>query len=401
MIDKFDVVIVGGGMIGQTCALALAEAKVKVALVAPELNAPISQTQALRVSAINQASINAFNQLGVWDLIQPSAKAPFEQMQVWDKDSAASIEFSSQDNHADALGYIVENAQIEKALTQLLSEHAHCELYQTRVIQVNQDASQALVQLESGQFLQASLLVVADGAESKLRQNLDIPLTFSDYGQKAIVAKIKTEYPHQNIARQVFTPSGPLAFLPLANPNEISIVWSQDSDKADELLALSEQAFSKKLAACFDCVLGQVELLSERLSFSLKMRYAQTFITGSAILIGDAAHTIHPLAGQGANLGLMDALAVAEAVQSSLALSDEINLTLLKQTMRWRQAEAMQRIIAMQAFKQGFGTDFLPVKQLRGLALNFADKAPLLKQKLAALAMGTSGKLPKLAQAEL
>jgi len=401
VIDKFDVVIVGGGMIGQTCALALAQAKVRVALVAPSLNQTISPAQQLRVSAINQASINAFNHLGIWQAIPDESKTAFDQMQVWDKNSTASISFSSADNFADDLGYIVENAQIEKVLNQALSEHEHCQLYQTKVIQVNQDDNQALIQLETGQFLQCHLLVAADGAESQLRKNLNIPLTFSDYGQQAIVAKIKTTYPHQNAARQVFTPCGPLAFLPLSDPHEISIVWSQTSELADELMALDEISFTKKLAATFDCVLGPVELLSERLAFPLKMRFAQSFVTGNAVFIGDAAHTIHPLAGQGANLGLLDALAVAESVEDSLKLTDEINMTLLKQTMRWRQAEAAQRIAAMAIFKQGFGTDFLPVKQLRGLALTIADNTPMLKQKLAALAMGTSGKLPKLASFEL
>lgn len=398
MIDKFDVVVVGGGIIGQTCALALAQSQIKVALIDPNIDSETTATQALRVSAINQASINAFKALDVWHQLSHSHKAAYTGMEVWDKNSVANISFSSQDNHADTLGYIVENNQLEQTLLDALKQQASSHLYTDKVTQLNQDDEQTLLQLASGQLVQAKLLVVADGAESQLRNWLDIPLSFSDYGQKAIVAKIKTQQPHQGIARQVFTPSGPLAFLPLSEPDRVSIVWSQTNQVADDLMRLDDEAFNKKLAAAFDCISGTVELESERLAFPLKMRYAQSFMAGPAVLIGDAAHTIHPLAGQGANLGILDALAIAENVIQSLNQTGQINLVSLKQVTRWRQAEAMQRIVAMQAFKQGFGNEFAPIKLLRGLAMNLVDNTPFIKQKCAALAMGTTGKLPELAQ---
>lgn len=399
MIDKFDVVVVGGGIIGQTCALALAQSQIKVALIDPNIDSEITATQALRVSAINQASVNAFKALDVWHQLADNHKAAYTGMEVWDKNSPANIAFSCEDNHADALGYIVENHQLEQVLLNGIKQQTSSHLYADKVIQLNQDDEQTLLQLANGQLVQAKLLVVADGAESKLRDWLDIPLSFSDYGQKAIVAKVKTQQPHQGIARQVFTPYGPLAFLPLSEPDRVSIVWSQTSQVADDLMGLDAAAFNKKLAAAFDCIAGTVELESERLAFPLKMRYAQSFMAGPSVLIGDAAHTIHPLAGQGANLGILDALAVAENVSQSLTQTGEINLVALKQVTRWRQAEAMQRIVAMQAFKQGFGNDLAPIKLLRGLAMNLVDKTPFIKQKCAALAMGTTGKLPELAQA--
>lgn len=405
MIDKFDVMVVGSGMVGLTAALAIAKKGHKVAIIAPNLSVQPLSDKPQRVSAINLASANAFKNLGVWQsIVSENRHCSYQGMQVWDKNSVGRIAFSASDEKLDSLGYIIENQLVENALLTQILTLSNITLYQHKAIQLDQDEHQAMLQLENGQLLQAKLLIAADGANSQLRRWLNIPLTFSDYGQTALVATVKTADPHHKIARQVFTPKGPLAFLPLADSNTCSIVWSQTHDTAAKLMSLaqiSELEFNKKLTAELDGVLGQVELMSAINSFKLTMRYAQSFIQDTCLLIGDAAHTIHPLAGQGANLGILDALAVAQTVSLQLSEQAKINHTELKQVMRWRQADAVERIAAMQLFKTGFSNDITPIKLVRGMAMNMVDNLKPIKSQFVKAALGTSGKLPELAQQQL
>ncbi|NTS77181.1 FAD-dependent monooxygenase [Catenovulum sp. SM1970] len=411
MIEKVDIAIVGAGMVGLTCALAIAkESDLTVAVIdVAEQPVKIQSDDAPhnRVSAINKAATCAFEKLDVWQAIAEQRIAPYQGMQVWDKDNIGRIEFHAADVNETDLGHIIENDVIQAALWQNANTHQQIKVINgpsAELKQIDSELGQNLLVLQSGQLIQAKWVIAADGANSKLRQLMDMPLTFSDYGQKAIVATIKTELPHQGVARQVFTPDGPLAFLPLADKHLCSIVFSQTADKADALMASDDAAFNKVLSATFDGSMGRVELVSKRQTFPLMMRYARDFIKQGVILIGDAAHTIHPLAGQGANLGLMDALAVAEyfteqaKANTDMAELDELGL---KQVMRWRKSDAFDRIAAMQAFHNGFSNEIAPIKVLRGLALCVADKLTPLKNTLIKEAMGINGRLPALAKNKL
>ncbi|KMT63873.1 FAD-dependent monooxygenase [Catenovulum maritimum] len=402
MIDKFDLVIVGAGIVGLTAALAVAKEGHQIAIVAPKLAEEALPEHAQRVSAINLASVNAYKNLNVWQgLLNSQRLSPYNQMQVWDKNSIGKIGFSAAEQNLSELGYIIENQLVENELIKALAELDNCRFYQTEVEQLDQDIEQALLKLATGELLQTKLLIGADGANSKLRTWLDIPLTFSDYGQTAIVATVQTELPHELTARQVFTPDGPLAFLPLVDSNLCSIVWSQTHQQADQLLALSDSEFNNKLTAAIDGNLGQCQIVNSRMSFPLTMRYAQSFIKDTCVLIGDAAHTIHPLAGQGANLGIIDALAIAEAANQQLSENGQINLVKLKQVMRWRQADAVERIAAMYVFKTGFSNDLLPLKIARAAALNLVDLIGPVKSKFIQAALGNTGRLPELAKTSL
>ncbi|WP_143870235.1 FAD-dependent oxidoreductase [Catenovulum sediminis] len=409
MIDKFDLVIVGAGIVGLTCALAVARTGKKIAVVAAELaekrtaDNDNASLDALRVSAINQASINAFCQLNVWQRLAGEGHTPFSDMLVWDKNSHGKIEFSAENYNADFLGQIVQNSALITALLLELKSYDNCQLYPHNASQLDAKESEpVLLQLDNNRLLQAEFLVAADGAHSNIRKWLDVSLSFSEYGQTAIVANIQTSEKHQNTARQIFTPSGPLAFLPLANPHQSSIVWSLDFDECQQTLALDKNAFEHKLAATFDGVMGTTELISERISFPLVARYSQQFIKNRCLLIGDAAHTIHPLAGQGANLGIMDALAVAECIGEHWPTEESLQTdklaAMMRQTMRWRQLDALERIAAMEIFKRSFGSDFLPLKIARAEVMNILNHMTPVKNQMAKIAMGLSGKLPELAK---
>ncbi|EWH10158.1 ubiquinone biosynthesis visC protein [Catenovulum agarivorans DS-2] len=398
MLNKHDVVIVGSGMVGASCALDLALAGLNVAIVSPDLPAEPTNLdiddeaieKSLRYSALNQASINAFIRLGIW----PIAAAAYQDMLVWDKNSVGQIHFSASDVGTEQLGYICNNLLVQQALLKRLAELNNCQFYSAKVSQIDNSQGNPLLQLDDNKLLQSRFLIAADGANSKIRQWLDLPLSFSDYGQDAIVANVWVDQPHENTARQIFTPTGPLALLPLQDTNLCSIVWSQNRETAQSLMALDDAEFNRRLTAAFDAHLGLIELASERVSYSLMARYAQNFIQGQSIIMGDAAHTIHPLAGQGANLGLLDAFAFAQTLTAHWQDDDAKLAVELRKTMRWRQADALERLAAMEVFKRTFSNDFTPVKLLRAAVMNGLNQIKPAKSQMSKVAMGLTGKLP-------
>ncbi|WP_111976601.1 UbiH/UbiF/VisC/COQ6 family ubiquinone biosynthesis hydroxylase [Algibacillus agarilyticus] len=402
MMIKADVAIVGSGMIGLTSALALAKSRLNVVLISDTDPVDLidkTQPAGLRVSAINQASINAFEQLGAWQAISEQRLCAYRGMDVWDQYNTGRVEFNAQDVNAEHLGCIIENDVVCAGLWQALTmQNAAATSHQVdvisgRVAQINSDLDSSIIVLVDGQLIQSKLVIAADGAHSSIRHMMNMPLVENDYQQNAIVATIKTEKPHHHIARQIFTANGPLALLPLYDANLCSIVYSQQTEVAQQRLAMSDIEFSHHITAQSDGVLGMLELCSARQAFPLTMRYSRDFIKHNVVLIGDAAHTIHPLAGQGANLGLMDALAVSECI-----LEHGCDLDELKKVLRWRKSEAFDRIAAMELFHQSFTSQLKPIKWLRSLALISANQIAPIKQQLINEARGTAGRLPKLAQ---
>lgn len=396
-MQAVDLTIIGGGMVGLALASALADSPLRIAIVEPKPSQPPELSEySLRVSALSLSSQQFLQSLGVWQSIVEQRVAPYNDMQVWEHDSFAKIRFQAEKMMVPNIGHIVENDIIRHALWQQVSQQSNVTIVEQAVDKLHRGDSESWLSFANGQGLSSKLLVAADGANSWLRQQLDIPLTYWDYQHTAIVATIKTAEPHQDCARQIFTPEGPLAFLPLSDANACSIVWSVSPDRAAELQAMNEAEFNKQLTMAFDNRLGLCERVGECAGFPLRMRYARDFAGKGFALIGDAAHTIHPLAGQGVNLGLMDAAALAQELiamqQAGKSINDYANL---RHFERWRKSEASQMIASMEFFKRLFGNANPALKLLRGVGMSLVDKAEPLKQQAMRRALGLEGDLPK------
>lgn len=395
-MKQSQVCIVGAGCIGLTLALGLVKQGISVVVIdgAPRLSAPNCKAAefSLRVSALSLASQALFMQLGVWQAMVDLRAQPYTTMDVRDKDSFGKIEFVAQEQDLTHLGHIVENDVIRHALLAALDEQPLATvLFDSPYQQIHQSDSDVFLTLKDGTPIIAKLLVACDGANSAIRQQYKMPITFWDYDHHAIVATIKTQLPHHNVARQVFLPDGPLAFLPLPEANTHSIVWSTSPMRAQALLAMDDSEFNKALMAEFDGQCGLCEVVSARQSFPLKMRYARKWLDNRVILMGDAAHTIHPLAGLGMNLGLKDAAYLLELLASASTSSAQGEFAphkLLRQYERGRKADAQTHIAMMQGLKELFEGQHPLKKLIRGVGLNLVDNLSPLKQLFADKALG-------------
>lgn len=389
-MENVDVVIVGGGMVGLCLAAALKDSELSIAIISDQVvHQPLAAPPALRVSAINDANRQTLQSLGVWAHLPAERISPYDTMTVWDKDSFGRIQFSKDELPAEHLGHIIENQVLVNALAEEVTKQSNVKLIESRIDKILWGQRETMLMLANDEVVACGLLVGADGANSFIRQQAQLPLTFKDYGHTAIVATIRTELPHNQCARQVFTPDGPLALLPLHDQHLCSIVWSQRSEVASELMALDDTAFSHRLTAVSDSVLGVLSVESERAAFALTMRYARQWVKKGVVIIGDAAHTIHPLAGQGANLGMRDAFALAEVLKRCVAndksITDERQLRAFE---RARKADAAKVIAAMEGFKTLFDGSHPLKKIIRGVGLVATDSLPALKRQWLAQAMG-------------
>jgi len=401
MNADYDVVIIGGGMVGTTLACALGDSDLKVAVVEarPAEMAWDADSVGMRCSAITAASQQIFTSLGAWESMAAMRVSPFREMQVWDAEGNGAVHFDSADIAQDKLGHIVENRVVQAALTRRIDDFDNVELLCPEMLE-DQDTSGELAQLQLKErgTITARLVVGADGANSRVRQHAGIETNGWPYNQSGIVTMIRTELPHQETAWQRFMPTGPLAFLPLNN-GCCSIVWSTSPENAEELLALSDEAFMTALSHASEQRLGNVIEVGPRGAFPLKRQHAETYIGNHLALIGDAAHAIHPLAGQGVNLGLLDAAALAEVLLDAHAKNKGIGaMHVLRRFERWRKGDNLIMMTAMDGFKKLFGSDELPLKWLRNEGLSITDKLPLVKNQIMLHAMGYKGDLPALAR---
>lgn len=412
--QNFDIVIVGGGIVGLSCAGNLRHANLTLALIDDQPKPPAFPQKNLqnivfspRVSALTLPSRKLMEKLGVWERIESSGACHYEEMEVWDADGTGSIHFSAADIHQPMLGHIVENSAITSALSESLGSQENLRLLQPDKMvdfekldltgSSNPEQGKFRIRLDSGISITGKLLVGADGGNSLLREQAKFTVKQWDYGHRAIVTTVKTEYSHGFTARQVFMPAGPLAFLPLKNPasekssaqHYCSIVWSCLPERAEELMALGDKTFAVALEKAFESSLGKIEKVDKRFVFPLWQKYASDYVQEGIALVGDAAHTIHPLAGQGVNLGLLDIAVLSEVIESASAKDEDFSsIQVLSRYQRKRKGNNLGMMLLMEGFKRLFESDDLALRWLRNRGMSSIDSLPLIKNQLMSKAMG-------------
>lgn len=392
-MKTFDITIIGGGMVGLALAVGLAQESVPYPLKIAVIEGFPPQTPreqiTCRVSALNLASQTLLEQLGVWQTLLDWRATMYDQMQVWEKDSFAKIRFDTQGLGVSHLGHIVENHLIRQALWQQVMVQKNVEMITALPQTLGITENNAILTLDNGQMLSSQLIVGADGANSWVRKQANIPLIFRDYGHHALVCNVETADPHQHCARQIFAHDSILAFLPLHEENLCSIVWSQSPEQAQVMKDCDEQTFNRYLTEAFDYCLGLCQVKSERKTIPLTARYARNFAQPRIVLVGDAAHTIHPLAGLGVNLGLQDVVGLLQEIRQNQQRGVDLGeYRYLRHYERWRKTEAVKMLVAMQGLKDLFAGDHPLKKLLRGVGLSATNQLSLVKEQLIKQALG-------------
>jgi 2-octaprenylphenol hydroxylase len=401
----FDVVIVGGGMVGTCLAALLAREEAfagwQIALVDPSPpRKPQDDALDLRVSALSRASERILTAARAWDAIAPYA-SPYSEMVVWDAASTVdrpdALRFAAAETAEPNLGHIVENLRVQWALhespllrgiTAVRSALAGLEI----------DADSARVMLEDGRRLTCRLVIGADGSQSVARQLAGIGRSGWAYDQTAVVAHLRPERPHRETAWQRFLPNGPLALLPLQD-GRVSLVWSTTPAEAEELLQVDEREFSERVSVASDHVLGRLELASGRAGYPLALWHARAYVQPRLALVGDAAHTIHPLAGQGVNLGFLDCAALLQVLADAMARGEEPHgLRALRRYERWRRSENAIVMGICDTLNRLFTEKSVAVAGLRRFGLSVVTRQPLLRRTLIERALGVGGDAPQLAR---
>lgn len=399
MLSNYDIVIVGGGIVGLTLASALTNSSLRIAVCEAKPFPQVAEDARLdaRVSAINRCSENILTQLGAWQKIK--SIHPYHEMLVWDAHSHGQIHFKSSDIFESNLGHIIENRRIQQALLDNLREKDNVDfLCPIDLHTIEMTASSSTLTFADGTTTNTQLIVGADGPNSWIRQQAKVPLKTWDYGHTAITCVVQTEFSHQQTARQCFLNSGTIALLPYLDPFHCALVWS--SNDTERLNQLDDAAFAQELASSLQHRLGLMTVKSQRAHFPLRMRHATQYTQAGMALIGDAAHTIHPLAGQGMNLGILDAACLAEILldlhHHQLPLGQP---SLLRRYDQRRKTDNLFMISLMEVFKRGFSTSLL--NPVRYLSLTLAQKCQPIKNYLMRRALGYSNDLPKIAQVSL
>jgi len=384
----YDVIIAGGGMVGSTFALLLAkQTDLRIALI--EAHQPgklaVDDAPLQRVSAINSASQQILSAVNVWQALSPSRLGPFEKMQVWET-ADSNLYFNAAEIGKAYLGHIVENQHIQQQAIAEVRKHPQITFICPAQLQHYQAGQ---IRLENGNTITAELIVAADGAHSVLREQAGIQSRGWAYQQQGLVATIHTELTHQKTAWQRFLPGGPLAFLPLNDSHLCSIVWSLPTEQAEHFKTVDKSSFELQLAEAFEFRLGELELVSERASFPLALAHAKEYVKPGFALLGDAAHTIHPLAGQGVNIGLQDAQALAEVIAWAAQNQRQIgSLHTLKKYQRRRLAENLLMQFSMDGFHRLFTQSASPISWLRTTGMQQVNKSQWLKNHFMLQAIG-------------
>jgi len=403
MADReFDIVVVGAGMVGASFAALVAGSpwganlRVGVLEASPFVMPDLSKHFDPRVVALTEASRELLDTVGAWPQIAARRVCPYRHMEVWEADGTGHIEFDCAEVRQPSLGHIVENALIVEALLQQIDALPNVELLcpaKVTGLERVADSGDVLISLADGTTVGTRLVAAADGARSKVRDLCGLKLRQWDYGHRAIVTTVTSEREHGYTARQRFLPEGPLAFLPLRDErgdcHRCSIVWSQQTERAEELMALDDADFCRALTLAGDNCLGEITAVDKRYCIPLWQRHAVDYVLPGVALMGDAAHTIHPLAGQGVNLGFQDAMALAEEVARSLSRGLSAGeVAGLKRYQRRRKPHNLGMMATMEGFKRLFESRSAPLRLLRNDGMKLANHLGPVKNQLVRRAMG-------------
>jgi len=385
-----DIAIAGGGMVGAACALALAKKGFEVALIEAREPAPwhAEDREDLRVIALAPSSAKLLDQLGVWSAVRDARVSPYARMHVWDAESGAELHFDAAQEGRAELGWIIENKLLQWTLWRALDAAGVRRACPNEVRDFDARADRVSLELNDGEPLSARMLVIADGAKSTLRDKAGIATRGRDYAQRAVVAHVATEKSHEAAAWQRFLPDGPIALLPLRDGRS-SIVWTLPEAEAQRVLSLDDDAFCQAVGFATDFRLGRVTGTTPRASFPLRLQLAITYASERCVLLGDAAHAVHPLAGQGANLGLRDVAELVSVLSDARdANRDFAAAHVLQRYARRRRSADTLDAWSFDALARVFAWRAPPLIALRGIGMYAVDALRPLKRKLTAHAAG-------------
>jgi len=391
-----DVVIVGGGMVGLALACALKDSGLHIVVIErAEAQTRYSLGRDCRVSAIVKGNQQNLAGIGVWRYLEQDAQ-PIQAMKVWDNQEAGGIRFDAAEIEQPAMGYLIENACTQAAMHRTMLESDHVEfLCPAEIEKLEWFDDRVDVYLADGRILKTPLLVGADGGRSWVRQQAGIGCCERDYGQKGIVATVRPERNHGGFAYQRFLPTGPLAVLPMSD-GLCSIVWSAENSEAERLMKMADDDFLAALNATFGPVLGRVLEAGERAAFPLVGRLAHHLVRERVALIGDAAHCIHPLAGLGVNLGLRDAMVLAQEIADADRFDEDWGeRAVLDRYMKQRMPDILSVMASMETFHQLFTRDIPGLKELRGLGMRLVGNSGPIKRLLMRNSTGLSLPVPQ------
>jgi 2-octaprenyl-6-methoxyphenol hydroxylase len=412
--SPYDVVIAGGGFAGRTLALALvklAPRGFRVGLVDTEMpRAETSQMRAAarddaRALALSAATRGLLSVLDVWPALEARAE-PVTSIEITDSPLHAELRphflgFNDELKNGEPGAYLVEYGALSRALEVAVAREAGIEIFAPETVaDYSADEFSIAAKLGSGGELNARLLVAADGKRSRLRERAGIKCVSWSYPQVGIVTTVAHARPHRGRAVQHFLPAGPFAILPLTG-NRSSIVWTEEKERGAAIMALDEAGFTQELAVRFGAKLGEISLAGPRQSFPLEFQIARSFIADRLALIGDAAHVVHPLAGQGLNIGMRDVAALAEIIVESARLGLDVGAPPgLERYQRWRRFDSAFSAAVMDGLNRLFSNDSAPLRVLRDLGLGLVDRVPELKRFFVREAAGATGTVPRLLKGE-
>jgi 2-octaprenyl-6-methoxyphenol hydroxylase len=398
MQTEYQVIIVGGGLAGGCLAIALKQAGLKTAVIEAISHEQRANSGAGdRALALAAGTVKMLERIGIWQEVETKATA-IKKIHISDQGHFGKTRLSAENEGVNALGFVISARDIETHVCQLLGNYKIDQLCPARVVGLASGGDLAHLSIkkdDESHALSAQLIIGADGGQSSVRKLLEIRQKVVEYGQTAIVTTVKPEKNHRNIAYERFTSSGPLALLPMANA--FAVVWTRTHEQAESLLALSETDFIEQLHDCFGYRLGKFSLQAPRRAFPLTLVRAERMIDDRVVMIGNAVHQLHPVAGQGFNLGLRDVVQLAEMMIEQHQLGNDVgDASVLNRYAQARQEDHDRVVNFTNSVVQLFSNEWLPVAAVRNMGLALLDQLPLAKTQVARHAMGLSGRMPRL-----